>query len=107
MSPFGLIPPDILHDFLAKDPAAIQSAKEWIDRNGRIILFTKNKIRGDEDIWVTDTGEIILGTANYSSIEIIRQLVWVRDRNLYQEIFDLGTDEKAILDRLKTSTPLF
>jgi len=107
VSPQGLIPTDILLDFLAKKPEAIQEAKDWVNRNGRIILFTKSKINGDEDIWVTDQGEIILRTKNHCKIPQLRILAFHTNMDVYRQVLALGQDLNEVINLLKKHEPLF
>jgi hypothetical protein len=58
ISPLGLLPKKLIHDFIQKKPEALAEAKAWVDKNGLIILFTQGKAKGWEKVWVTDEGEI-------------------------------------------------
>jgi hypothetical protein len=107
VSPTGLLPPSLLKDFYSKDPSAIQKAKVWVSNNGRIILFTKKLIKGDEDISVTDDGVILLTTSNYSSLTEMRLLAHRKSKELYAQVIALGEDKKLVLDLLKKHEPLF
>lgn len=107
VSPIGLLPPPLLKGLYSKDKETIQNAKDWIKRNGRIILFTKKLIKGDEDIYMTDDGVILLRTKNYSSIEEMRVLAFKKDRVLYEQVMALGEDKNSVLNLLKNHEPLF
>ena len=60
ISPLGRLPKKLVPRFLRKEPEAIEEAKEWIDKYGHIILFTQQKSKGWEKVWVTDEGEIYM-----------------------------------------------
>ena len=63
--PFGLLPRKYITPLLNQDPEAIAFAKDWIDRNGRIILFTQGKAKGWEKVWVSDEGVIYMDDEDY------------------------------------------
>ena len=63
--PFGLLPKKYITPLLNQDPEAIAFAKDWIDRNGRIILFTQGKAKGWEKVWVSDEGVIYMDDEDY------------------------------------------
>jgi len=63
--PFGLLPRKYITPLLNQDPEAIAFAKEWIERNGRIILFTQGKAKGWEKVWVADDGVIYMDDEEY------------------------------------------
>lgn len=60
ISPLGLLPKKLVPRFLRKEPDAISEAKEWVEKYGHIILFTQQKSKGWEKVWVTDEGDIYM-----------------------------------------------
>ena len=64
--PFGLLPRKYITPLLNQDPEAVAFAKDWIDRNGRIILFTQGKAKGWEKVWVCDEGVIYMDDEEYN-----------------------------------------
>lgn len=106
VNPVSVVPPDILHQFLRKDPDAITEAKTWVDSYGLTILFSRGKVKGSEKVWVTDEGEIFLNEEDHNPS--LKELnARCRHADLLKEFEENKDNKKEILKLLqKNERPL-
>lgn len=71
LKPQGLLPPDLIPAFEAQDPAALEEARDWLRRNGQVILTVRGLIDARDKVMLSDEGYIIL--RSYKQ-EISRQI---------------------------------
>jgi hypothetical protein len=60
VNPLGLIPKRYVKPFLKRDPEVIPIVQKWVEKNGLKILFTQQRAKGWENVWVTEEGDIFL-----------------------------------------------
>ena len=60
LKPQGLLPPDLIPAFEAQDPAALEEARDWLKRNGQVILTVRGLIDAKDNVMLSDEGYIIL-----------------------------------------------
>lgn len=103
VSPLGRIPRKYINKFLNKDPEAVAFVKEWIDRNGRIILFTQGKAKGWERVWATDEGKIYMNDDDHppTSEELDARIRHVSYYGVYPLREDLLGKGVPLLDKLE------
>jgi len=61
IKPSCLLPPSLIRGFYGKDSDSLGQAREWIDKNGLIILFTNRKALGHEKVWLEEDGLVYIG----------------------------------------------
>lgn len=101
VNPASVLPPDLIQGFYAGDAEAIQEAHAWLEKNGTIILFTLQKISGDELVWYDETeGKVFVGSDKMPHFKDLRRWLTQIDPSITRASVGEGWSRKKVFEEL-------
>ena len=65
IKPSCILPPDLIYSFYSKEPECLVESREWVNKNGLIIIFTAGLAEGHEAVWLDPDSNIYIGWDKY------------------------------------------